>query len=257
VALSSNSSDNISGKIALVTGASRGIGAGIALALAQAGSDVVVNYCRSERAADEVVDRVRTIGRKALKIKFDVSDFEGTHQAIDQIAALFGRIDILVNNAGVNRDRTFLKMSKEEWDQVMSVNLDGVFNVTKATLPLMIKNGWGRIINVSSIIGITGNLGQTNYSASKAALIGFSKSLAMELAKSNITVNVVAPGFTATEMVEALPIQVKESLVQKILMRRFAQPEEIGQMVSYLASTKSNYVTGEVFTISGGYQSVV
>jgi NAD(P)-dependent dehydrogenase (short-subunit alcohol dehydrogenase family) len=192
-----------------------------------------------------------------VEAKFDVANFEDTMRIVNQAATVFGRIDILVNNAGINRDRTFLKMTKREWDEVISVNLNGIFNVTKSVLPFMLSSGWGRIINVSSIIGITGNMGQSNYSASKAAVIGFTKSLAIELAGKSITVNAVAPGFTQTEMIEHLPGQVKENLVQKILMRRFARPHEVGRMVSYLASPSSGYITGEVFTISGGYQSTV
>jgi 3-oxoacyl-[acyl-carrier protein] reductase len=248
---------SIEGKISLVTGASRGIGASIALALAEGGSHVIVNYFHSERDADHVVQAIRKMGKKAITAKFDVADYERAQTIVSQAAAAFGRIDILVNNAGINKDRTLLNMSKDEWSDVISVNLNGAFNVTKAVLPFMLSAGWGRIINVSSIIGITGNLGQCNYSASKAALIGFSKSLAIELAGKNITVNVVAPGFTATDMVEHLPGQVKENLVQKILMKRFAQPSEVGSMVSYLASPASGYITGEVFTISGGYQTTV
>jgi 3-oxoacyl-[acyl-carrier protein] reductase len=247
----------IKGKISLVTGASKGIGASIALALAREGSHVIVNYYHSEIEADRVVEAIRSTGSKAIKARFDVSNYEETQLIVTQAAEAFGRIDILVNNAGINRDRTFLKMSKKEWDDVIGVNLNGTFNVTKAVLPFMLSSGWGRVINVSSIIGITGNTGQCNYSASKAALIGFTKSLSIELAGKNITVNVVAPGFTATEMVESLPWQVKENLVQKILMHRFAQPDEVGSMVSYLASPSSGYVTGEVFTISGGYQTTV
>jgi 3-oxoacyl-[acyl-carrier protein] reductase len=249
--------DSIEGKISLVTGASRGIGASIALALAEAGSHVIVNYFHSEAEADHVVNLIRGMGKKAVKAKFDVANYDNTQEVVQQAAAVFGRVDILANNAGISRDRTFLKMTKEEWDDVISVNLGGTFNTTKAVLPYMLSSGWGRIINISSIIGISGNLGQTNYSAAKAALIGFTKSLAIELAGKNITVNAVAPGFTATDMVEHLSSQVKQNLVQKILLRRFAQPDEVGHMVSYLASPSSGYITGEVFTISGGYQSTV
>ncbi len=245
------------GKIALVTGASRGIGSSIALALAEAGADIIVNYSKSEAKADLVVEEVRRMGRKAVKVNFDVSNFDEVESAVKHIGAAFSRIDILVNNAGVNRDRTFVKMSKEEWDEVMSVNVDGAFNVTKSVLPFMLSAGWGRIINISSIVGISGSFGQTNYAASKAALIGFSKALAMELAKDKITVNVVCPGFTTTDMIASLPVQVKDNLYQKILMKRFAQPCEVGRMVAFLASPRSDYITGGVFEITGGYQGTV
>ncbi len=240
------------GKASLVTGASRGIGAAIAIALSKAGSDVAVNYAREELAAQEVANTVSIIGRHALKSKFDVTNFNEVKNAIDRIAEDFGHIDILVNNAGINRDRTLLKMSPQEWSEVMKVNLDGMFNVTKAVLPHMLKGGWGRIINLSSIIGLTGNVGQSNYAASKAGIIGFSKSIAKELASKQITVNVIAPGFTTTSMVESLPEEIKSSLIQRIPMKRFANPQEIGDLVAYLASPRSAYITGEVITIGGG-----
>jgi 3-oxoacyl-[acyl-carrier protein] reductase len=240
------------GKACIVTGASRGIGAAIAIALSKAGGDVAVNYAREELAAQEVANTVTINGRRALKSKFDVTNFAEVKAAIDQIAYEFGHIDVLVNNAGINRDRTLLKMSAEEWNDVLRVNLTGVFNVSKAVLPHMIKGGWGRIINLSSIIGLTGNVGQSNYAASKAGIIGFSKSIAKELASKQITVNVIAPGFTTTSMVEALPEEIKTNLIQRIPMKRFANPQEIGDLVAYLASPRSAYITGEVITIGGG-----
>ena len=244
--------DGLEGKISLITGGSRGIGASIAIALAEAGSDIVINFLRHEEAAENVIETVRAKGRIAAKVRFDVTNFEETEAAIERINQDFGQVNILVNNAGTNRDRTFLKMSKDEWDSVLSVNLDGAFHVTKGVLPHMLTRGWGRIINISSIIGMTGNVGQCNYAASKAALIGFSKSLAKELAEKHITVNVVAPGFTSTEMVESLPGRIREQLLQMIPLKRFANPNEVGRLVCYLASPSSDYITGEVFTISGG-----
>jgi 3-oxoacyl-[acyl-carrier protein] reductase len=240
------------GKTSLVTGASRGIGAAIAIALSKVGADVAVNYAREELAAEEVANTVSINGRHALKTKFDVTNYDEVRSAIDRIADDFGHIDILVNNAGINRDRTLLKMNAQEWNEVLKVNLDGVFNVTKAVLPHMIKGGWGRIINLSSIIGLTGNVGQSNYAASKAGIIGFSKSIAKELASKQITVNVIAPGFTTTSMVESLPEEIKTNLIQRIPMKRFADPQEIGDLVAYLASPRSAYITGEVITIGGG-----
>jgi 3-oxoacyl-[acyl-carrier protein] reductase len=248
----SSTSLDLLGKASIVTGASRGIGAAIAIALSKSGADVAVNYAREELAAEEVANTVSINGRHAIKAKFDVTHFEEVKSAIDSIAYEFGHIDILVNNAGINRDRTLLKMSAEEWNEVMRVNLNGVFNVTKAVLPHMMKGGWGRIINLSSIIGLTGNVGQSNYAASKAGIIGFSKSIAKELAPKEITVNVIAPGFTTTSMVESLPEEIKTNLIQRIPMKRFANPHEIGDLVAYLASPRSAYITGEVITIGGG-----
>jgi 3-oxoacyl-[acyl-carrier protein] reductase len=245
-------SAELAGKVSLVTGASRGIGAGIAIALADVGSDVVINYAKEELAAEEVANTVRVLGRNALKVRFNVTDYDEVKAGVDRIASEMGRIDILVNNAGLNRDRTLFKMTEEEWNEVISVNLTGIFHVTKAALPYMLKSGWGRIINMSSIIGITGNVGQSNYAASKAGIIGFSKSIAKELATKGITVNVIAPGFTTTRMVEELPEQIRENLLSRIPMRRFANPQEIGQFVAYLASPRSSYITGEVITMSGG-----
>ncbi|HVB11841.1 MAG TPA: 3-oxoacyl-[acyl-carrier-protein] reductase [Nitrososphaerales archaeon] len=250
--VSQESAKDLSGKISLVTGASRGIGAGIAIALAKAGSDVIVNYSKEELAAEEVTSTIVTHGRNATKAKFDVSNFIDANTSINNIAAELGHIDILVNNAGINRDRTLLKMSREEWEEVLSVNLSGVFNVTKAVLPHMIKAGGGRIINMSSIIGVAGNIGQSNYAASKAGIIGFSKSIAKELASKQITVNVIAPSFTATKMVNDLPQEIRDDLLSRIPMRRFANPQEIGDFVAYLASPRAAYITGEVITMSGG-----
>jgi 3-oxoacyl-[acyl-carrier protein] reductase len=242
----------LTGKVSLVTGASRGIGAGIAIALAKAGSDVAINYAREELAAEEVASTVRVLGRNALKVRFNVTDYDEVKARIDHVASEMGQIDILVNNAGLNRDRTLAKMTKEEWDEVLSVNLDGIFHVTKAALPYMLKSASGRIINMSSVVGITGNIGQSNYAASKAGIIGFSKSLAKELAGKGITVNVIAPGFTTTRMVEELSDEIKENLLSRIPLRRFASPQEIGEFVAYLASPRSSYITGEVITMSGG-----
>jgi 3-oxoacyl-[acyl-carrier protein] reductase len=243
---------DLTGKASIVTGASRGIGAAIAIALSKSGADVAVNYAREELAAQEVVNTVSINGGHAMKSRFDVTNFDEVKRSIDGIAEEFGHIDILVNNAGINRDRTLLKMTPQEWAEVLRVNLDGVFNVTKAVLPHMLKGGWGRIINLSSIIGLTGNVGQSNYAASKAGIIGFSKSIAKELASKQITVNVIAPGFTTTSMVESLSEEIKTNLIQRIPMKRFASPHEIGDLVAYLASPRSAYITGEVITIGGG-----
>jgi 3-oxoacyl-[acyl-carrier protein] reductase len=242
----------LQGKVSLVTGASRGIGAAIAISLAKAGSDVVINYRREQKAADEVVNAIKNAGRNAQRCKFDVTNALEVTRKIDRVAAELGHIDILVNNAGINRDKTLLNMSGKDWEQVISTNLTGVFNVTKAALPHMLSRGWGRIVNISSVIGIMGNIGQSNYAASKAGLLGFSRSIAKELASKGITVNVVAPGFTSTGMVNSLSQTVKDSLIAHIPLKRFANPSEVGDLVSFVCSPRADYITGEVFSISGG-----
>lgn len=245
-------SGDLVGKVSLVTGASRGIGAAIAISLAKAGSDVAINYRDGGSAAEEVASRIKANGRNTAMCRFDVSSLQETTSGVEAVISQFGHIDILVNNAGINRDRTLIKMTKDEWEQVLSTNLTGVFNVTKATLPHMVDRGWGRIINISSIIGMMGNIGQSNYAASKAGVLGFSKSIAKELASKGITVNVVAPGFTETSMVESLSQPIKESLLTRIPLKRFATPNEIGELVAFISSPRADYITGEVFTISGG-----
>jgi 3-oxoacyl-[acyl-carrier protein] reductase len=222
------------------------------MSLANAGSDVVINYRSEHNAADEVVNAIKNTGGNAQTCKFDVTNaLEVTHE-IDRVAAELGHIDILVNNAGINRDRTFLNMSGEDWEQVISTNLTGVFNVTKATLPHMLSRGWGRVVNISSVIGIMGNFGQSNYAASKAGILGFSRSIAKELASKGITVNVVAPGFTSTGMVNSLSQDVKDSLLTRIPLKRFATPREVGDLVAFVCSPRADYMTGEVLSISGG-----
>jgi len=243
---------DLKGKVSLVTGASRGIGAAIAISLANAGSEVLINYRSEQNAADEVVNAIKNAGGIAQKCKFDVTNALEVTSEVDRVTAELGRIDILVNNAGINRDRTFLKMSGEDWEQVINTNLTGVFNVTKAALPHMLSQGWGRIVNISSIIGIMGNIGQSNYAASKAGILGFSRSIAKELASKGITVNVIAPGFTSTSMVNSLSETVKDSLITRIPLKRFATPREVGDLVAFVCSPRADYITGEVFSISGG-----
>ena len=243
---------DLQGKVSLVTGASRGIGAAIAISLANAGSDVVINYRSEQNAADEVVNAIKNAGGNAQRCKFDVTNALEVTREIDRVAAELGHIDILVNNAGINRDKTFLNMSGEDWEQVISTNLTGVFNVTKAALPHMLSRGWGRVVNISSVIGIMGNIGQSNYAASKAGILGFSRSIAKELASKGITVNVVAPGFTSTGMVNSLSQAVKDSLIARIPLKRFATPREVGDLVAFVCSPRADYITGEVFSISGG-----
>ncbi len=241
------------GKVALITGGSRGIGAAVCKVFAREGADVAVNYLENEGAAGDVVASIELLGRKALKIQCNVSDYEDASRMVQKVAGELGRIDILVNNAGILRDHRLVNMSKEDWDEVIRVNLNGVFYVTKHVAKVMIEHGkGGHIINMSSIIGQSGNYGQSNYAAAKAGIIGFTKSVAKELARYSITVNAVAPGFTETELIAGLPDEVRHRLVEQVPMKRFANPEEVAELVLYLASSKAGYITGQVMTVSGG-----
>lgn len=243
---------HVEGKVALVTGASRGIGRAVAIALAQSGAAVVVNYSGSEAAAQETVDAVKALGREAVKIKCNVADAEEVAAMVKEIQDTFGRIDILVNNAGITRDGLLMRMKDEDWDAVISINLKGTYLVTKAVSRLMMKQRYGRIVNLSSVVGVMGNAGQTNYSASKAGVIGFTKSCAKELASRGITVNAIAPGFINTDMTEVLPENVKTGMVAQIPLGRMAQPEEVAAVAVFLASDFAGYITGQVINVDGG-----
>jgi 3-oxoacyl-[acyl-carrier protein] reductase len=243
---------NLKGKVAIVTGSSRGIGRASALALAKEGINVVVNYLEHEKEAEETVDVIRKMDCQSLKVQADVCKVDDVLKMVEIAMKTFGRIDILVNNAGIVRDRTLLKMEPIEWENVLATNLTGIFNCTKAVLETMLKQKSGRIINISSVVGQRGNFGQTNYAASKAGIIGFTKSLARELASKGITVNAIAPGFTETSLVKNLPEKVKTQLLEQIPMRRFAKPAEIAAVVVFLASDASSYVTGQVINVNGG-----
>jgi 3-oxoacyl-(acyl-carrier-protein) reductase len=241
------------GMVALVTGGSRGIGAAVCKAFAREGADVAVNYRWNEHAANEVVSFVEGKGRRAFKIQADVSDYDEAEQMVRSVAEKFGHLDVLVNNAGILRDHRLVNMGREDWDEVIRVNLSGVFNVTKHAAKLMIEQDkGGRIINMSSIIGQSGNYGQSNYAAAKAGVMGFTKSVAKELARYRITVNAVAPGFTETELIAGLPDEVRHRLVEQVPMKRFATPAEVAELVLYLASKKAEYITGQVMTVAGG-----
>ena len=240
----------MSNKIALVTGASRGIGRAIALELVRNGMNVAVHYHSDEKEAGYVVDEVKKFGGEGIAVKADVSKFEECTAMIEAVKKKFGSIDILVNNAGAISDRSLKNMTKDQWDLVVKTNLDGVFNVTKNALPIMKDNG--RIINISSIVGISGNHGQTNYAASKAGIIGFTKSLAKELGKQGITVNAVAPGFVETLMTKDVPFIRKKIIMAMIPLGRAGKPEEVANLVAFLASEKAGYITGEVIRIDGG-----
>jgi 3-oxoacyl-[acyl-carrier protein] reductase len=240
------------GRTALVTGASRGIGRAIALSLAQEGADVAVNYLSKRDLAADVVDQIRKMGRKAMLAQADVADYPDTYRMAREVLEEFGHLDILINNAGINSDHTFVKMDQASWQKVLAINLDGPFNCTKVLVDQMIKQGWGRIVNITSVIGQIGNFGQANYAASKAGLASFSKSLAKELVSKGITVNCVAPGFTETEMVMAIPERVRMKLLEQIPMKRFGRTEEVARACVYLCSKDGDYITGAELSINGG-----
>jgi 3-oxoacyl-(acyl-carrier-protein) reductase len=242
----------LTGRTALVTGASRGIGRAIAIALAQEGADVAVNYVSSEAAAKEVADQVMKLGRKAMLAQADIADYPDAFRMAQEVLREFGHLDVLINNAGINSDKTFVKMDHASWRKVLAINLDGVFNCTKVFVDQMIKQDWGRVVNITSVIGQIGNFGQANYSASKAGVAAFTKSLAKELAGKHITVNAVAPGFTETDMVTNIPEKVRNKLLEQIPMHRFGKPEEVARACVYLCSPDGDYITGAELSINGG-----
>lgn len=239
-------------KVALVTGASRGIGRAIALLMAKQGVDVVVNYSGSEGAAQETVDAILAMGRKAIKIKANVGNAEEVAAMVEEAHSTFGRIDILVNNAGITRDGLLMRMKDSDWDDVININLKGVYLMTKAVSKIMMKQRSGKIVNMTSVVGVTGNAGQANYSASKAGVIGFTKTCAKELASRGITVNAIAPGFIHTDMTDVLSDKVKEAMVHTIPLGRMAEPDEVAAVAVFLASDMSSYITGQVINVDGG-----
>lgn len=242
----------LDGKVALVTGASRGIGHAIALKLAAAGADVAVNYSGSEAAAQATVDAILALGRKAIKVKANVGDADEVAAMVATVHETFGRIDVLVNNAGITRDGLLMRMKDSDWDDVININLKSVYLVTKAVSKIMMKQRSGKIINMTSVVGVTGNAGQANYSASKAGVIGFTKTCAKELASRGITVNAIAPGFIHTDMTDVLPDKVKEAMVEAIPLHRMAEPDEVASVALFLASELASYVTGQVINVDGG-----
>ena len=242
----------LEGKVAVVTGASRGIGKAIAQGLAAEGAYVIVNYNGSVDKANEVVDSIKSAGGNAEAIACNVGDAEAAKEFFAAIVKEHGGIDILVNNAGINRDDLVMKMSEEDFDAVITTNLKGTFNGVKNVSRPMMKKRSGRIINIASVAGVIGNAGQANYAASKAGVIGLTKSVAKELSSRGITVNAIAPGFIETDMTDKLPDSVKEEAVKQIPLGKFGEPEDIANMAVFLASDKAKYITGQVFCVDGG-----
>lgn len=242
----------LQGQTAVVTGASRGIGRAIALELANNGANIIVNYSGSEAKAEEVVGEIQDLGVKAVKIQANVADEESVKQLMKQAIKEFGSIDILVNNAGITKDNLLMRMKEDEFDQVIQTNLKGTFLCTKAVSRQMMKQKAGRIINVASIVGVSGNPGQANYVAAKAGVIGLTKTTAKELASRNILVNAVAPGFISTDMTDQLSEEQQESLLQLVPLERLGKPEDVAIVVRFLASEDANYITGQTIHIDGG-----
>jgi len=239
------------GRIALVTGASQGIGEAIAFDLSEKGVEILITDIQIDKA-EQVVNKIRSNKGSASCYRMDVSQSESVNRTVGEIMKQYGKIDFLVNNAGITRDSLLMRMKEEDWDAVLAVNLKGVYNLSKAVIRSMTRNRFGRIVNVSSVVGLMGNAGQTNYSASKAGVIGLTKSLAREVASRNITVNAVAPGYIATSLTESLPDSVKEKFIDIIPMKRFGKPEEVAQVIRFLLSDDAAYITGQVISINGG-----
>lgn len=242
----------LSEKVALITGASRGIGRATALKLAEEGAKVAINFAGNVKKAEEVKSEVESKGGEALLVQGDISNFEKVSEVIKTVVDTWGKIDILVNNAGITRDNLLMKMSESDFDEVIATNLKGVFNCTKAVTRLMMKQHSGRIVNMSSVVGLMGNAGQTNYSAAKAGIIGFTKSAAKEFAPRGITVNAVAPGFICTDMTETIPEKIKTGLIERIPLGRIGNPEDIANTVLFLVSDEAAYITGQVICVDGG-----
>ncbi|HFE9686026.1 3-oxoacyl-[acyl-carrier-protein] reductase [Clostridium perfringens] len=239
-------------KVAIVTGGTRGIGRAIALKLADKGANIVINYRNSDKEAEELKAILEEKGVKVLTVKCDISNFEDSKNLMNKCKEVFGKIDILVNNAGITKDTLIMRMKEEDFDNVIDVNLKGTFNCAKHASAIMLKQRFGKIINMTSVVGIAGNAGQVNYAASKAGVIGLTKSLAKELGSRGITVNAVAPGFINTDMTASLSEKVKEEASKNIPLKRLGDPEDVANLVGFLASDAANYITGQVINVDGG-----
>ena len=243
---------DLKGKTAIVTGGARGIGKAIAFKLGSLGANVVVNYSGSQSAAQEIVLELKSANVPAISICADVSKFDQVVKMFETVNINFGSVDILVNNSGITKDALIMRMSEDDFDKVININLKGTFNCIKAATKYMMKQRSGRIVNISSIVGVTGNAGQSNYAASKAGIIGLTKSAAKELCSRNINVNAVAPGFISTSMTDSLQDKIKNEYMDKIPLKRFGSPEDVANVVAFLCSEESNYITGQVINVDGG-----
>ncbi|HHT66015.1 MAG TPA: 3-oxoacyl-[acyl-carrier-protein] reductase [Clostridiales bacterium] len=243
---------DLTGKVALITGASRGIGKACAVKMAELGANIVVNYSSNQVLAEEVVKHICSMGRKAIAIQADVSDQQEVEAMVEETIRILGSLDILINNAGITKDSLLIRMKEQDWNKVLATNLNSVFFTTKAAVRYMMKKRQGRIINISSVVGIAGNAGQASYAASKAGIIGFSKSVAKELAQRNILVNVIAPGFIQTDMTETLSAQQKEIILSAVPLKRYGSPEDVANLAAFLASEECSYLTGQVIHVDGG-----
>ena len=242
----------LKGKVAIITGGTRGIGRAIVLDLAENGADIALNYRKSADLAQELAETIQGMGRRALIVQADVSNFDEAQAMVQRVLNEFGRVDILINNAGMNWDGVLWKMSEEQWDQVIDVDLKGTFNYTHAVTPIFREQGSGKIVNITSINGLRGKFGQTNYSAAKAGVIGFTKACARELGRSSVNINAVAPGLIETEMVKEAPEKVREMALAEIVLGRLGLPEEVAYVVTFLCSEKARHITGQVIQVDGG-----